>query len=154
MKSGETVLVTAAAGGTGQFAVQVYVLKLFKVLSIGYIFLFHLWKYLCQLKIDFKRFSMQLAKLSGNKVIATCGGSEKAKLLKELGVDRVIDYKSENIKTVLKKEFPKGVNIIYESVGGQMFDMCLNALAVYGRLIVIGMISQVPYHITLDTSFI
>ncbi|EFH70466.1 ARP protein [Arabidopsis lyrata subsp. lyrata] len=110
MKSGETVLVTAAAGGTGQFAVQ--------------------------------RFSMQLAKLSGNKVIATCGGSEKAKLLKELGVDRVIDYKSENIKTVLKKEFPKGVDIIYESVGGQMFDMCLNALAVYGRLIVIGMISQ------------
>ncbi|KAG7599975.1 NAD(P)-binding domain superfamily [Arabidopsis suecica] len=105
MKSGETVLVTAAAGGTGQFAVQ-------------------------------------LAKLAGNKVIATCGGSEKAKLLKELGVDRVIDYKSENIKTVLKKEFPKGVDIIYESVGGQMFDMCLNALAVYGRLIVIGMISQ------------
>ncbi|KAL0649314.1 hypothetical protein Bca4012_092005 [Brassica carinata] len=91
MKSDETVLVTAAAGGTGQFAVQ-------------------------------------LAKLAGNKVIATCGGSEKAKLLKELGV--------------LKKEFPKGVDIIYESVGGKMFDLCLNALAVYGRLIVIGMISQ------------
>ncbi|KAH0872334.1 hypothetical protein HID58_069696 [Brassica napus] len=105
MKSGETVLVTAAAGGTGQFAVQ-------------------------------------LAKLAGNKVIATCGGSEKAKLLKELGVDRVIDYKAEDIKTVLKKEFPKGVDIIYESVGGRMFDLCLNALAVYGRLIVIGMISQ------------
>uniref|UniRef100_A0A1J3FLM3 Zinc-binding alcohol dehydrogenase domain-containing protein 2 n=1 Tax=Noccaea caerulescens TaxID=107243 RepID=A0A1J3FLM3_NOCCA len=105
MKSSETVLVTAAAGGTGQFAVQ-------------------------------------LAKLAGNKVIATCGGSEKARLLKDLGVDRVIDYKTEDIKTVLKKEFPKGVDIIYESVGGQMFDMCLNALAVYGRLIVIGMISQ------------
>ncbi|KAG5388029.1 hypothetical protein IGI04_029570 [Brassica rapa subsp. trilocularis] len=105
MKSDETVLVTAAAGGTGQFAVQ-------------------------------------LAKLAGNKVIATCGGSEKAKLLKELGVDRVIDYKAEDIKTVLKKEFPKGVDIIYESVGGKMFDLCLNALAVYGRLIVIGMISQ------------
>lgn len=44
---------------------------------------------------------------------------------------------------VLKKEFPKGVDIIYESVGGEMLDMCLNALAVYGRLIVIGMISQV-----------
>ncbi|KAF2606199.1 hypothetical protein F2Q68_00043424 [Brassica cretica] len=109
MKSGETVLVTAAAGGTGQFAVQ-------------------------------------LAKLAGNKVIATCGGSEKAKLLKELGVDRVIDYKAEDIKTVLKKEFPKGVDIIYESVGGRMFDLCLNALAVYGRLIVIGMISQVLFY--------
>lgn len=43
---------------------------------------------------------MQLAKLAGNKVVATCGGKEKAKLLKDLGVDRVIDYKKENIKTV------------------------------------------------------
>uniref|UniRef100_A0A803LNU0 Enoyl reductase (ER) domain-containing protein n=1 Tax=Chenopodium quinoa TaxID=63459 RepID=A0A803LNU0_CHEQI len=104
MGSGKTVLVTAAAGGTGQFA---------------------------------------LAKLAGNKVIATCGGSDKAMLLKKLGVDRVINYKEENIKTVLKKEFPKGIDIIYESVGGEMFDMCLNALAIYGRLVVIGMISQV-----------
>lgn len=44
---------------------------------------------------------------------------------------------------VLKKEFPKGVDIVYESVGGEMFDLCLNALAIYGRLVVIGMISQV-----------
>lgn len=43
---------------------------------------------------------------------------------------------------VLKKEFPKGIDIIYESVGGDMFDLCLNALAMHGRLIVIGMISQ------------
>lgn len=105
MESGKVVLVTAAAGGTGQFAVQ-------------------------------------LAKLAGNRVVATCGGEEKALLLKKLGVNRVIDYKAEDIKTVLKKEFPKGVDIIYESVGGNMFDLCLNALAIYGRLIVIGMISQ------------
>ncbi|XP_047977339.1 prostaglandin reductase-3-like isoform X1 [Salvia hispanica] len=105
MDSRKTVLITAAAGGTGQFAVQ-------------------------------------LAKLAGNKVIATCGGKDKARLLKDLGVDRVIDYKAENIKTVLKDEFPKGVDIIYESVGGEMFDLCLIALATYGRLIVIGMISQ------------
>ncbi|XP_022897852.1 probable quinone oxidoreductase [Olea europaea var. sylvestris] len=105
MESEKVVLVTAAAGGTGQFAVQ-------------------------------------LAKLAGNKVVATCGGKEKAKLLKDLGVDRVIDYKEENIKTVLKAEFPKGVDIVYESVGGEMFNLCLNALANYGRLLVIGMISQ------------
>ncbi|KAL8097101.1 hypothetical protein AgCh_030270 [Apium graveolens] len=105
MDHGKVVLVTAAAGGTGQFAVQ-------------------------------------LAKLAGNTVIATCGGKDKANLLKELGVDRVIDYKAEDIKTVLKEEFPKGVDIVYESVGGQMFDLCLNALAIYGRLVVIGMISQ------------
>ncbi|KAI8532824.1 hypothetical protein RHMOL_Rhmol11G0244600 [Rhododendron molle] len=105
MDSGKVVLVTAAAGGTGQFAVQ-------------------------------------LAKLAGNTVIATCGGKEKAMLLRDLGVDRVIDYKAEDIKTVLKKEFSKGVDIVYESVGGAMFDLCLNALAIYGRLVVIGMISQ------------
>ncbi|KAJ1700631.1 hypothetical protein LUZ63_000410 [Rhynchospora breviuscula] len=105
MKSGETVLVTAAAGGTGQFAVQ-------------------------------------LAKLGGNKVVATCGGQQKAVLLKSLGVDRVIDYKIEKIKDVLKTEYPKGVDIVYESVGGDMFNMCLNALAVHGRLVVIGMMSQ------------
>lgn len=44
---------------------------------------------------------------------------------------------------VLNKELPEGVNIVYESVGGAMFDLCLNALATYGRLIVIGMVSQV-----------
>nr|CAB3453590.1 unnamed protein product [Digitaria exilis] len=105
MTSGKVVLVTAAAGGTGQFAVQ-------------------------------------LAKLAGNKVVATCGGESKAQLLASLGVDRVINYRSERIKDVLKKEFPRGVDIIYESVGGEMFDLCLNALAVHGHLIVIGMISQ------------
>ncbi|XP_052192327.1 uncharacterized protein LOC127801350 isoform X2 [Diospyros lotus] len=105
MDSGKVVLVTAAAGGTGQFAVQ-------------------------------------LAKLAGNTVVATCGGKEKAVLLRDLGVDRVIDYKAEDIKIVLKNEFPEGVDIVYESVGGGMFDMCLNALAVYGRLVIIGMISQ------------
>lgn len=105
MEYGKVVLVTAAAGGTGQFAVQ-------------------------------------LAKLAGNRVVATCGGKEKAMLLKGLGVDRVIDYKAEDIKTVLRKEFPKGIDIIYESVGGDMLNLCLNALAVHGQLIIIGMISQ------------
>jgi NADPH-dependent curcumin reductase CurA len=44
---------------------------------------------------------------------------------------------------VLKREYPRGVDIVYESVGGDMFNTCLNALAIHGRLIVIGMISQV-----------
>lgn len=105
MGSGQTVLVTAAAGGTGQFAVQ-------------------------------------LAKIAGNKVVATCGGADKETLLRDFGVDRVIDYRKEDIKLVLKKEFPKGVDLVYESVGGEMFNTCLNALAIHGHLVVIGMISQ------------
>ncbi|CAI9294618.1 unnamed protein product [Lactuca saligna] len=105
MESGETVVVTAAAGGTGQFAVQ-------------------------------------MAKLAGNKVVATCGGKDKAIFLRDLGVDRVINYKDESVKDVLKKEFPKGVDIVYESVGGDMFDSCFNALATFGRMLVIGTTSQ------------
>ncbi|SAM08266.1 hypothetical protein [Absidia glauca] len=104
MKSGETVLVTAAAGGTGQFAVQ-------------------------------------LAKLAGNHVIGTCSSDDKVDMLKRMGCDRVINYKKEDFKKVLKDEYPRGVDIVFESVGGEFFDICLNSLATKGRLIVIGMAS-------------
>ena len=46
------------------------------------------------------------------------------------------------LQDVLKKEFPNGMNIIYESVGGEMFKTCLGALGRQGRLVVIGMMSQ------------
>eukprot|EP01111_Echinosteliopsis_oligospora_P014320 TRINITY_DN5371_c0_g1_i1.p1 TRINITY_DN5371_c0_g1~~TRINITY_DN5371_c0_g1_i1.p1 ORF type:complete len:349 (-),score=117.58 TRINITY_DN5371_c0_g1_i1:131-1177(-) len=104
MSSGETVLVTAAAGGTGQFAVQ-------------------------------------LAKLSGNHVIGTCGDASKIPFLKKIGCDRVINYKTEKLQDVLRSEYPKGVDIVYESVGGDTYQTCLNNLAVGGRLVIIGMIS-------------
>ncbi|KAI8921739.1 alcohol dehydrogenase zinc-binding domain-containing protein [Entophlyctis helioformis] len=104
MKSGEVVMVTAAAGGAGQIAVQ-------------------------------------LAKLAGNHVIGTCSSDSKAKYLKSIGCDRVINYRTENIGEVLKKEYPKGVDIVFESVGGDTFKQCMKALAVKGRMIVIGAVS-------------
>ena len=104
MAHGETILVTAAAGATGQFAVQ-------------------------------------LAKLAGNHVIGTCSSREKVEHLKKLGCDRVINYTAEDMFTVLKREYPKGVDIVFESVGGDMFHAGVNNLAVHGRLIVIGAIS-------------
>merc|ERR1719410_1924622 len=100
MRHGETVLVTAAAGATGQFAVQ-------------------------------------LAKLAGNHVIGTCSTKAKVDYLKSLGCDRVINYKQENVYEVLKNEYPNGINLVFESVGGKMFSDCLNNLAVKGRIIVI-----------------
>lgn len=105
IKSGENVLVTAAAGGTGQFAVQ--------------------W-----------------AKKAGCKVIGTCSSDEKVEFLKRIGCDRPINYKKENMKDILKLEFPNGFDVIYESVGGEMFETCVDSLAVKGRLIIIGYISQ------------
>jgi hypothetical protein len=105
MTSGETVLVTAAAGGTGSIAVQ-------------------------------------LAKIAGNTVIGTCGSDDKAAFLRDLGCDRPINYRKENLRQVLQEEFPKGLDIVFESVGGEQFDACVDHLAVMGRLIVIGAISE------------
>lgn len=104
LAKGETVLVTAAAGGTGQFAVQ-------------------------------------FAKQAGCHVIGTCSSNEKAGFLKSIGCDRPINYASENLAKTLKKEYPKGVDVIYESVGGSVLEVAVNSLANKGRLIVIGLIS-------------
>ena len=105
MKSQETVLVTAAAGGTGHIAVQ-------------------------------------LAKLAGNHVIGTCGSDEKTELLRKLGCDRVINYRAENLDCVLKQEYPKGINLVFDCVGKEVFDTCVDNLAVRGRLVAIGFISE------------
>ncbi len=102
---GETVLVTAAAGGTGQYAVQ-------------------------------------LAKRAGNHVIGTCSTPGKVALLRKLGCDRPINYREENVKQVLADEYPDGIDLVYESVGGTLFDTCLRALAVGGRLLSIGFVSE------------
>jgi hypothetical protein len=105
MKSDETVLVTAAAGGTGQYAVQI-------------------------------------AKRNGNHVIGTCGTEEKMELLDRLGCDRSINYRTEDVGEVLAREYPDGVDLVYEGVGGALFDTCVDALAVHGRLLAIGYVSE------------
>ncbi|KAG8195210.1 hypothetical protein JTE90_027953 [Oedothorax gibbosus] len=102
--AGETVIITAAAGGTGHLAVQ--------------------W-----------------AKAAECHVIATCSSKEKEDILKELGCDRIINYKKENVAEVLAKEYPKGVDVIWETVGGQMLVDCVKNLAVKGRLITVGSIT-------------
>lgn len=104
LKKGETVLVTAAAGGTGQFAVQ-------------------------------------FAKQAGCHVIGTCSSNEKAGFLKSIGCDRPINYTTEDLAKVLRKEYPQGVDVVYESVGGSVLELAVNCLAQKGRLIVIGFIS-------------
>lgn len=105
MHTGETVLVTAAAGGTGNYVVQ-------------------------------------LAKLAGNHVIGTCSSAEKVAFLRTIGCDRPINYREEALHDVLKAEYPRGLDIIFESVGGETYDTALRHLAVKGRLIVIGAISE------------
>src|SRR5208337_615837 len=61
----------------------------------------------------------QIAKLKGHTVIGSAGGAEKAAYLKEIGVDHVIDYKSERDLTAsLMNAAPDGVDVYFDNVGG------------------------------------
>ena len=84
------------------------------------------------------QFVVQFAKLMGNQVVGICGGSAKANFLKTLACDVVIDYQSENVDEVFKTHFPNGINLVYDTVGGELFDILVNNLANHGRLVVSG----------------
>ncbi len=86
--------------------------------------------------------AVQLAKLADNHVIGICGSEKKAGLLKELGCDRIINYRTENLDRVLKREYPNGINLVFDCVGKEVFDVCLENLAIRGRLVVVGFISE------------
>jgi NADPH-dependent curcumin reductase CurA len=86
--------------------------------------------------------AVQLAKLAGNQVIGTCGTAAKAELLEKLGCDRVINYRLENLDRVLKNEYPNGINLVFDCVGKEVFDTCVENLAIRGRLVSVGFIAE------------
>jgi NADPH-dependent curcumin reductase CurA len=105
LKDGETVAVSAAAGGVGHIIVQ-------------------------------------LAKLRGCRVVAVCGGAEKAAFVASLGADRVIDYRAEDVAAVLRAEFHDAIDVAVDTVGGAVFDAFMENLAPHGRLVAAGAASD------------
>jgi len=102
---GQTVLVTAAAGGTGHIALQ--------------------W-----------------AKKYGARVAGTCGSEEKEQMLKDLGCDVVVNYRTQDVEAVLAKEFPGGFDLVYEGVGGRMGNIAKRLLGKAGTLVSVGSVSS------------
>ena len=85
----------------------------------------------------------QIAKLKGHKVIGSAGGGEKVAYLKELGVDQVIDYKTEpDLTAALMRAAPEGIDVYFENVGGAHMEAALMAARPFGRFALCGMISQ------------
>jgi NADPH-dependent curcumin reductase CurA len=84
----------------------------------------------------------QLVLKADNHVIALCGSREKAARLKALGCQRVINYKEESLDKVLSAEYPDGINLAFDTVGGEVFDTLLKHLAPRGRLVVSGFSSD------------
>jgi len=75
-------------------------------------------------------------------VIACAGGAEKLKLAKEYGADEVIDYRAENLRDRLRELTDgKGVDVVFDPVGGSYFDACVRAIGWEGRMLVVGFAS-------------
>ena len=85
----------------------------------------------------------QIAKIKGCRVVGIAGGPEKcAWVVKELGFDACIDYKSGEVKAGLKEHCPKGVDIYFDNVGGDILDAVLTRINRKARIIICGAISQ------------
>jgi NADPH-dependent curcumin reductase CurA len=87
----------------------------------------------------------QLAKIKGCRVVGIAGGAAKCDwVVKELGFDACIDYKAgpSAVREGLKAHCPKGVDIYFDNVGGDILDTVLAKLARGARIIICGAISQ------------
>ena len=82
--------------------------------------------------------AVQLAVQAGNEVVAICGSDRKADGLKRAGARRVIQYRREDPAAVLADEYPDGLDLVLDSVGGALFDALVDSLAPHGRLVVAG----------------
>jgi NADPH:quinone reductase len=86
--------------------------------------------------------AIQLGKAAGATVIATAGGAEKVKVCRELGADVAIDYNSENLVEAVKAATKgQGADVIWDPVGGDVFDASRKCIAFEGRLVVVGFAS-------------
>lgn len=86
--------------------------------------------------------AVQIGKALGARVIATAGGEEKLEVARQAGADVCIDYRSEDwVEQVKQATGGKGADVIYDSVGGDIFDQSMKCIAWNGRLLVIGFAS-------------
>ena len=89
--------------------------------------------------------AIQLAKARGARVFATAGSPEKCRACERLGAERAIDYRSEDfVETVRTLTAGRGVDLILDIVGGSYVNRNLGALAMDGRLVVIGFMEGEP----------
>ena len=104
---GETVLVSAAAGGVGSI--------------VG-----------------------QIARVKGCRAVGLTGSDEKcAWLTEELGYDAAINYKTTNLRLALEEACPAGIDVFFDSVGGETLNTALSRVNRHGRVVVCGAISQI-----------
>lgn len=85
----------------------------------------------------------QIAKIKGCRVVGIAGGADKCKYItQECGFDAAIDYKSEDVRKMLKQHCPNGIDVYFDNVGGDILNAALSLLAMHARVVICGAISQ------------
>jgi NADPH-dependent curcumin reductase CurA len=85
----------------------------------------------------------QIAKIKGCRVVGIAGGAQKCKYVRDdLGFDAAIDYKTEDVKQALRTHCPKGVDVYFDNVGGDILDSVLTQINFKARIPICGAISQ------------
>ena len=85
----------------------------------------------------------QLARIKGCRAIGIAGGPAKCEwVVQELGFDACVDYKTANPRDALKAACPKGVDVYFDNVGGEILDMVLARINRKARIVICGAISQ------------
>ena len=85
----------------------------------------------------------QIAKIKGCRVVGIAGGAEKCRYIRdELGFDAAIDYKHEDVKEALRNHCPKGIDVYFDNVGGDILDAALTRITRGARIVICGAISQ------------
>lgn len=85
----------------------------------------------------------QVAKHLGCRVVGIAGGKDKCDfVVNELGFDACIDYKNGDVREGLKQRCPKGVDVYFDNVGGEILDTVLARINLHARIVICGAISQ------------
>ena len=86
--------------------------------------------------------AVEIGKAMGATVIAAASSAEKLEVARQAGADQLINYREQSLKDELKKlTGGKGVDVIYDPVGGPLFEEAFRCIAWNGRLLVIGFAS-------------
>jgi NADPH-dependent curcumin reductase CurA len=84
----------------------------------------------------------QIARIKGCRAIGIAGGKDKCEwLVKVARFDAAVDYKSENVAARLRELCPKGIDVYFDNVGGDLLDVALAQLAMRGRVVLCGAIA-------------
>jgi NADPH2:quinone reductase len=98
--------------------------------------------------------AVEIGKAMGAKVIAAASSAEKLAVAKAAGADELINYSESNLKEEIKRlTNGLGADVIYDPVGGDLFDQAIRSIAWNGRLLVVGFASgripDLPVNLTL-----